>query len=79
MIDPRINPEFRGFKCKTCGERLPSLNMSGRCNYCEFEWKDRQIQIFKDALAKIILRCSDEGVDISDIIKIDEDGNMVPR
>ena len=43
MSDPRIDPNYRGVKCKGCGEYLPFL-FNRLCTHCALEAKDAEIE-----------------------------------
>jgi hypothetical protein len=49
MSDPRIDPNYRGVKCKGCGEYLPFL-FNRLCTHCALEAKDAEIERLKAEL-----------------------------
>ena len=52
MSDPRIDPNYRGVKCKGCGEYLPFL-FNRLCTHCALEAKDAEIERLRAALDEI--------------------------
>ncbi len=52
MSDPRIDPNYRGVKCKGCGEYLPFL-FNRLCTHCALEAKDAEIERLRGALERI--------------------------
>ena len=55
MSDPRIDPNYRGVKCKGCGEYLPFL-FNRLCTHCALEAKDAEIERLRTALEEIAKR-----------------------
>mgnify|MGYP006953446965 FL=1 len=60
MTDPRINPNYRGIKCKGCGEYLPFM-LTDLCAACTHERDQNsierlqaEVERLRKALQKII-------------------------